>query len=114
MIAFVINTDEDVERELQKARIERMLTPATYFEEDFASFSSYVLARKHEDSDSVHRWATYVDVADDLEISHNLLLGPWTEESTRLLYWLVKGGAHFDWLNSTSGEVSGCQSSCYS
>lgn len=51
-------------------------------------------------------WVTYVDVASNVEIPQSLLLGPWTEEMTRHLYWLVKGGAQFDWLTSTTGEVS--------
>lgn len=98
--------DEEVERELQKTRFESILTPPKYFEEDFASFSSYVQVRKNKDLDVIHHWASYIDVANDLEIPQSLLLGPWTEEMTRLLFWLVKGGARFDWLNSTSGEVS--------
>ena len=99
-----------MERELQKTRFERNLTPAKYFDEDFASFSSYVQLRKYPELDDVHHWGVYVDVANDLELPQGLLLGPWTEEMTRHLYWLVKGGGHVDWLKSTSGEVSRSQS----
>jgi hypothetical protein len=94
-----------VEKQLQKARLDRNLTPAKYFEEDFAVFSSYLL-RQRDIADIISHWTTYVNVADGFEIPHSLLLGPWTEEMTRYLYWMVKGGAQFDWLNSTSGEVS--------
>ena len=51
-------------------------------------------------------WTTYLDVASTFEIPQSLLLGPWTEDMTRMLFWLVKGGAKFNWLTSTSGEVS--------
>jgi magnesium transporter len=93
-----------VERRLQRDRVERKLTPAKYFEEDFAAFSSYLL-RPDGNGDVAHHWTTYVNVADGLEIPQSLLLGPWIEETTRYLYWLVKGGARLDWLTSTSGEV---------
>jgi hypothetical protein len=93
-----------MERQLQKDRLERQLTPAMYFEDDFTVFSSYV-QRQHTTENMTLQWDTYVDVAKDLEIPQSLLLGPWNEEKTRFLYWLVKGGARFDWLNSTSGEV---------
>jgi magnesium transporter len=86
-------------------RRERKLSAVKYFEEDFATFSSYVQG-EYADKNVVRMWTTYFDVADGFDIPQSLLLGPWTEEMTKLLYWLVKGGAKLNWLTSTSGEVS--------
>lgn len=93
----------DIERRLQKERFEKKHTPAKFFVEDFTAFSSY--SRNLHNFNLNHNWATYFDVANGLEIPQSLLLGPWTEEMTKFLYWLVKGGAGLDWLTSTSGEV---------
>jgi len=103
-LPFVVNLDLEVERKLQKQRIESQTTPAKFFEEDFAAFSAYLLHSQY--ADITYSWATYVDVASNVEIPQSLLLGPWTEERIRHLFWLVKGGAQFDWLNSTSGEAA--------
>lgn len=108
MIAFLVHHDIDVEKELQKTRLERKLTPAKYLDEDFEAFSSDVRG-ENVDSDFKRHWTTYVDVANGLEIPESLLLGPWTEEMVRYLYWLVRGGAELNWLTSTSGEVSQAQ-----
>jgi len=40
-----------------------------------------------------------------VEIPESLLLGPWSEEQIKLLFWLVKSGVRVDWRDSTSGEV---------
>jgi hypothetical protein len=80
--------------------------PSEYFEDDFKVFSDLVQNRrfsKHKDA----CWDTYIGVSDGTEIPHTLLLGPWTEESTRHLFWMVKfGGAELEWVTSAIGEVS--------
>jgi hypothetical protein len=86
-------------------RLKNNTSPAKYFEEDFMAFSNYV-ERQIENRTSVfYKWDTYIDFAGGVEIPRSLLLGPWTEEMIRHLYWMVKGGAQLNWLTSTSGEV---------
>lgn len=50
-------------------------------------------------------WISYADVGPGVEIPRSLLVGPWDEEMTKRLYWLVKNNAQIDWISSTSGEV---------
>ncbi len=81
------------------------ITAAGYFEADFQGFSNFAAQR---DGDWVWKqctWDLNSDVADGVEIPHTLLLGPWTEEMIRHLFWIKKSGASIDWVNSTSGEV---------
>jgi hypothetical protein len=82
------------------------LSATEYFNKDFASFSAFMQER---DGGSIWlscNWDVNKDVAEGVEIPTSLLLGPWTEDDIRFLFWLVKAGAQIDWLNSTSGEVS--------
>jgi hypothetical protein len=108
-IAFVYHTHVDEEELIQKQLLQRELKPADFFEEDFSAFSTY--ESRNSDEEFSFQWLTYGDVSQDLEIPQSLLLGPWDEETTRFLFWLVKGGAQLEWLNSTSGEV--CQPALY-
>ena len=94
-----------MERELEKRSLEGRVTIPNHFEEDFAAFSS-ALQSFEDDLPLVRDLTTYSDVAQSLEIPQNLLTGPWTEDMTKFLYWLVKGGAKLCWLTSTTGEVS--------
>jgi hypothetical protein len=50
-------------------------------------------------------WDFNRDLAEGVEIPSSLLLGPWTEDNIKLLFWLIRAGARIDWVNSTSGEV---------
>lgn len=83
-------------------------TAAERFGEDFAAFINATLSPdfspilRHCDPETNYRFR---DLADETEIPHNLLIGPWTEGSVRYLYWLVKSGAKLEWITSTSGEV---------
>lgn len=86
-------------------RLKSNTSPAKYFEEDFTAFSNYVERQIENRTSLVYSWSTYIDFAGGLEIPRSLLLGPWTEEMIRYLYWMLKGGAQVDWLASTSGEV---------
>ena len=83
-----------------------MLTATEYFNNDFTSFFELMQER---DSVSIRRqcyyWDVNRDLAMDVEIPSSLLLGPWTEDNIKLLFWLIKAGARIDWINSTSGEV---------
>jgi hypothetical protein len=80
------------------------------FDADFADFSSLVGQQIESWDVACFCWDTYVDLAEGVEIPPSLLLGPWTEDMIRHLYWLVKGNAKIDWINSTSGEV--CHDLC--
>jgi hypothetical protein len=78
------------------------------FNEDFVAFLHVANNLEHVDFQLICnigcRQET-TDLAKGTEIPHSLLLGPWTEEMIRHLYWLVKSGATLNWLTSTSGEV---------
>jgi hypothetical protein len=81
------------------------MTAEQYFNIDFAGFSDFAA---QEDGDwiwSICTWELNTDVADGVEIPGSLLLGPWTEEMLKHLFWIKKSGASIDWINSTSGEV---------
>jgi len=52
-----------------------------------------------------YNWDVNRDLVMGVEIPSSLLLGPWTEDNIKLLFWLIKAGARIDWVNSTSGEV---------
>lgn len=47
----------------------------------------------------------YRNVALGCEIPHSLLLGPWTEEMLRHLYWFIQGLAAVATIHSTGAEV---------
>jgi hypothetical protein len=82
------------------------LSATEYFNNDFASFSEFMQER---DGGSIWlscNWGVNKDLAQGVEVPTSLLLGPWTLENIKFLYWLIKAGARIDWLNSTSGEVS--------
>jgi hypothetical protein len=46
------------------------------------------------------------DASNRVEIPHSLLLGPWSEEMIRHLFWVVKNGGCVNWVTSSTGEVS--------
>ena len=80
-------------------------TVTDLFDEDFADFSSLIEQQIESRTVQHYCWDTYVDVAEGVEIPSSLLLGPWTEDMVKHLYWLVKGNAKIDWITSISGEV---------
>jgi hypothetical protein len=82
------------------------LTSVEYLNSDFAGFSEFM--KIHDGGCPLDdcSWKTNTDVADGVEIPNSLLLGPWTDEMVKHLFWIIKSGAVIDWLNSTSGEVS--------
>lgn len=47
-----------------------------------------------------------MDIADGVEIPESLLLGPWSEDMVKHLFWMVKSGARVYFTDSISGEVS--------
>jgi hypothetical protein len=82
------------------------LTAMEYFNNDFAGFSKFTRKRDGGAPWEDCSWNVNTDVADGVEIPNSLLLGPWTDEMIKHLFWIKKSGASIDWLNSTSGEVS--------
>jgi hypothetical protein len=82
------------------------MTAVEYFNNDFASFSEFMQERDGGYIWESSSWSVNKDVHQDTEIPSSLLLGPWTENNIKLLFWAVKSGARIDWLKSTSGEVS--------
>ncbi len=85
--------------------IPTIMSAVEYFNADFAGFSDFAA---QEDGDwiwSICTWEVNTDVADGVEFPSSLLLGPWTEEMLKHLFWIKKSGASIDWINSTSGEV---------
>ena len=83
-------------------------TVAARFNEDFEAFLHAANDPEHEDLHQIYNVGCRqegTDLAKGTEIPQSLLLGPWTEEMIRYLYWLVKSGATLNWLTSTSGEV---------
>jgi hypothetical protein len=81
------------------------LTAQEYFEKDFKEFSIFAKQRDGPQIWEHCRWGFNYDVARGTEIPNSLLLGPWTEESIRYLFWVTKSGAQVDFIKSTSGEV---------
>jgi len=79
--------------------------PSSFFDEDFSTFSNIV---QNNDASFLENtsWDTYKEVEDEVDFPDTLLLGPWTEDMIRYLYWLVKSGARLEWLANNSGEVS--------
>ncbi|TAQ88948.1 hypothetical protein B7494_g2743 [Chlorociboria aeruginascens] len=76
------------------------------FEEDFAEFTNSMRVQAAKQSYDRKFELSYVkNVADDVEIPRSLLLGPWDEEMTRRLFWLVYGSARVSFIKSTSGEI---------
>jgi hypothetical protein len=72
------------------------------FNKDFDLFSDFCLRQ------ALHITVCYKETADvetGVEIPESLLLGPWTEDQLKELFWLVKGGARINWRTSTGGEV---------
>jgi hypothetical protein len=82
------------------------MTAVEYFNNDFAGFSEFMQERDGGYIWESCSWSVNKDVHRDTEIPSSLLLGPWTENNIKLLFWAVKSGARIDWLNSTSGEAS--------
>lgn len=82
------------------------LTAHEYFERDFRGFSRLAAQRDGNWPLKCCIWSLDSDLADDVEIPNSLLLGPWSEELIKYLFWAVKSGARVHWLKSTSGEVS--------
>jgi hypothetical protein len=82
------------------------LTAQEYFEKDFKEFSIFAAQRDGPWIWEHCSWDLNYDVERDTEIPSSLLLGPWTEESIRSLFWATKAGARIDFIQSTSGEVS--------
>jgi len=82
------------------------LTSVEYLNNDFAGFSQFLKIRDGGRPFDDCSWAGNTDVADDVEIPNSLLLGPWTDEMIKQLFWLIKSGAEIGWLYSTSGEVA--------
>ena len=81
-------------------------TATEFFNMEFADFLSLVDQHIESwDAEPCYSWDSYVDVAEGVEIPSSLLLGPWTDDMIRHLYWLIKGNARIDWITSTSGEV---------
>lgn len=83
------------------------LTAVECFYNDFASFSESMQERDGCYMRNLVSWHVNKDVHEDVEICASLLLGPWTDSKIKKLFWMVKSGARINWLNSTSGEVSG-------
>jgi hypothetical protein len=81
------------------------LTAQKYFEKDFREFSVFAKQRDGPHIWEHCTWELNFDVARGTEIPNSLLLGPWTEESIRYLFWATKSGARVDFIKSTSGEV---------
>jgi hypothetical protein len=81
--------------------------PSQYLDEDFTMFTEIVESKYLPLLEDIS-WDTYIGVAHGIEIPQTLLVGPWTEETTRHLYWMVKSGAQLEWVTSTIGEVSSC------
>jgi hypothetical protein len=81
------------------------LTATEYFDNDFTSFSEFTQERDRFSIRRHYNWDVNRDLATGVEIPSSLLLGPWTEDSIKLLFWLIKAGARIDWIGSTSGEV---------
>jgi hypothetical protein len=77
-----------------------------HFDDDFEAFSTLVQSKDFDRIIESSSGETYLGLADGAEIPHGLLLGPWTEESTKYLFWLVKSGAKLEWVKSINGEVS--------
>jgi hypothetical protein len=98
---------EAIERNIQSVVLSTK-TVAERFGEDFAAFMNATLG---PDFRPILRYCDpktdckVRDLAEETEIPRNLLVGSWTEESVRYLYWLVKSGAKLEWITSTSGEV---------
>ncbi|PMD27778.1 hypothetical protein NA56DRAFT_640553 [Hyaloscypha hepaticicola] len=82
------------------------LTATEYFDNDFTSFSEFTQERDRFSIRRHYNWDVNRDLAAGVEIPSSLLLGPWTEDSIKLLFWLIKAGARIDWVGSTSGEVA--------
>ena len=82
------------------------LSAQEFFENDFKEFSTFAKLRDGPEIWQNCTWGVTFDVAKDVEIPITLLLGPWTEESIRYLFWVTKSGAGVDFITSTSGEVS--------
>jgi len=76
------------------------------FDEEFARFSNIVERESEESLRRHYNFSTYKDVDPRTEIPNSLLLGPWTADMTRYLFWLVRGGARIQWTDSTGGEVA--------
>ncbi|KIN01490.1 hypothetical protein OIDMADRAFT_19303, partial [Oidiodendron maius Zn] len=85
-------------------------TAAARFDDDFAAFLHAASGSEHVDLLQIYDVGCSLEGVTDLakgtEIPHSLLLGPWTKEMIRHLYWLVKSGATLNWLTSTSGEAA--------
>lgn len=75
------------------------------FEDDFTDFNRFMSEFVPHFYEFQISWSTLVDIAKGTEIPKRFLLGPWTGNMIKHLYWLVKSGAQVDWLTSTSGEV---------
>ena len=82
------------------------MTAEEYFNIEFEAFSESFTER---DGDHVWEhcsWRTNFDAEVNFEIPNSLLVGPWSEETIRYMFWVAKSGAHIGWIESTSGEVS--------
>lgn len=80
------------------------LSAVKYFNIDFEDFSTLVQAPDGDFLWDEYSWDVGKDVKNSVEVPEKLLLGPWTEEMVKHLFWLIKAGARVDFL-TTSGEV---------
>jgi hypothetical protein len=80
-------------------------TAEEYFNADFIGFSDFAAETDGPSVWHTCNWERNTDVSDGVEIPSSLLLGPWTDDMIKHLFWLNKSGASIDWINSTSGEV---------
>lgn len=83
------------------------LTARESFDKDFEGFSNFVSRSDIGNFREEFNWISHApDTSNGVEIPHSLLLGPWPEEATRYLFWVVRNGGRIDWVTSSTGEVS--------
>lgn len=52
------------------------------------------------------QWPSPLRIHPKAEIPESLLRGPWSEDMTMYLFWLIRAGAGIDYSASTNGEAS--------